>query len=246
VCGLIRLDRRRVEVAGGDRDGQIAVTARGDPPAAWGAEGDLSSELDRLQRSRGSRHYVVMSEQMRFQEMFRQTYPAVSRFVFSRGYQSADAEDLIAATYEIAWRRRDQLLDGQDAIPWLLKVVRNLALNAYRKTAREQSLLDRIQHAHGGGVDRGEQTPTGLADWPRVQVALQQLRPIDRELVLLVAWDELTPAQAGRVLGLRPVAARSRLHRARRRLAGLLNTDRSDTRAETPLRLRRTTDDSRT
>jgi RNA polymerase sigma factor (sigma-70 family) len=177
-----------------------------------------------------------MSEQMCFQEMFRQTYPAVSRFVVSRGYQSADAEDLIAATYEIAWRRRDQLPDGQDAIPWLLTVVRNLALNAYRKTAREQSLLDRIEHAHSSGVDRGEQTPTGLAD--RVQVALQQLRPIDRELVLLVAWDELTPAQAGRVLGLRPVAARSRLHRARRKLAGLLNTDRSDTRAETPLRLK--------
>ena len=55
-----------------------------------------------------------------------------------------------------------------------------------------------------------------------VMGALAQLKPVDRDLILLVAWDELTPSEAGQVLGLRPVTARSRLHRARQRLSALL------------------------
>lgn len=47
----------------------------------------------------------------------------------------------------------------------------------------------------------------------------------DQELLRLVAWDGLTPAQAAQVLGCSPVAARSRLHRARNRLAAVLGLD---------------------
>jgi DNA-directed RNA polymerase specialized sigma24 family protein len=39
----------------------------------------------------------------------------------------------------------------------------------------------------------------------------------DRELLLLVAWEGLTPAEAAAVLGISQVAARTRLHRARKR-----------------------------
>ena len=44
----------------------------------------------------------------------------------------------------------------------------------------------------------------------------------DRELLLLVSWEELSPAEAAKVLGISSLAARSRLHRARRRLRALL------------------------
>ncbi len=44
----------------------------------------------------------------------------------------------------------------------------------------------------------------------------------DRELLLLVSWEELSPGEAARVLGISSLAARSRLHRARRRLRALL------------------------
>jgi DNA-directed RNA polymerase specialized sigma24 family protein len=60
-----------------------------------------------------------------------------------------------------------------------------------------------------------------------VRRALRQLRDVDRDLILLVAWDGLSPSQAGSVLGLRPVTARSRLHRARQRLAALVEDQHS-------------------
>ncbi len=44
----------------------------------------------------------------------------------------------------------------------------------------------------------------------------------DRELLLLVSWEELSPGEAAKVLGVSSLAARSRLHRARRRLRTLL------------------------
>ena len=54
---------------------------------------------------------------------------------------------------------------------------------------------------------------------------LDALGDEDQEILKLVAWDGLTPSQAAVALGISAVAARTRLHRARRRLASLLNAD---------------------
>jgi RNA polymerase sigma factor (sigma-70 family) len=53
---------------------------------------------------------------------------------------------------------------------------------------------------------------------PRLCAAISELSNDDRELLLLVAWDELRPSEAAVVLGISSEAARSRLHRARRRM----------------------------
>jgi RNA polymerase sigma-70 factor (ECF subfamily) len=52
--------------------------------------------------------------------------------------------------------------------------------------------------------------------------AMGALGDDDRELLMLVSWEELSPTEAARVLGLSALATRSRLHRARRRLRALL------------------------
>ena len=57
-----------------------------------------------------------------------------------------------------------------------------------------------------------------------LRAALNALSPGERELLLLVAWEGLTPAEAGLALGLSPEAARSRLHRARKRSQSVLDT----------------------
>ena len=52
--------------------------------------------------------------------------------------------------------------------------------------------------------------------------AVRALPPEEREVLLLVAWEQLTPAQAALVLGIPPGTARSRLHRARAALRPVL------------------------
>jgi RNA polymerase sigma factor (sigma-70 family) len=54
--------------------------------------------------------------------------------------------------------------------------------------------------------------------YPRIQPALARLSPAERDLLSLVEREGLTPAEAGRALGIRPVTARVRLLRARRKL----------------------------
>ena len=59
---------------------------------------------------------------------------------------------------------------------------------------------------------------------PELEVALATLSETDREAILLVAWEDLTPSAAAASLGISPSAFRVRLHRARRRLLYELGT----------------------
>jgi RNA polymerase sigma-70 factor (ECF subfamily) len=161
-----------------------------------------------------------MSDETRFRELFDETYSAVVRYAYNRGYRGADAEDLVAATFEVAWRRLEDVPDGEPSLPWLLAVARNLSRNAARRAQREEWLMEPAIEpddvaAPGAMAERVEARAELLR-------GLGALKEIDRELILLVARDGLDTTQAGEVLSLKPAAARTRLHRARNQLAGVL------------------------
>lgn len=104
-------------------------------------------------------------------------------------------------------------------IPWLLTVALNHFRNRQRKLSRERKLVERL-----AAPDLAPPAPeAGVVDWRELRCALDSLSSLDRELVLLVAWDELTPAAAAAVLGFEAGTARTRLHRTRARLAAPLN-----------------------
>jgi RNA polymerase sigma-70 factor (ECF subfamily) len=163
-----------------------------------------------------------MDAEARFRALFDGTYPTVARYARHRGLVGHDAEDLIAATYEVAWRRLDVVPAGDAALPWLLTVALNHSRNHRRRLARDRALVERLPPP-GQSAPPSESSSPG---WRDIRRALDALAESDRELVLLVAWDGLTPAQAAGVLGLTSTAARTRLHRARIRLADLLGVER--------------------
>jgi RNA polymerase sigma factor (sigma-70 family) len=160
-----------------------------------------------------------MDAEARFQEMFLATYPVVARYGRHRGLSGQDLEDLVSATYEVAWRRLEVVPVGQRTLPWLLAVARNHLRNHRRRLIRDRGLLERLPAP--------EHTPAasepGAVGWRDIRGALERLSAEDRELLLLIAWDGLTPAQAAGVVGLTPGAVRTRLHRARTRLARALD-----------------------
>jgi RNA polymerase sigma-70 factor, ECF subfamily len=156
----------------------------------------------------------------RFRAVFESTYPVLVRYARRHGLSASDADDLVAETYEIAWRRVDAVPAGDEALPWLLGVSRNLLRNRRRRLWRDRSLLQRL----GPPPEADMGLPT--VSWQDIRRALDRLSGEDRELILLIAWDGLEPAQAATVLGLTPGAARTRLHRARGRMADLLGVER--------------------
>jgi RNA polymerase sigma factor (sigma-70 family) len=160
---------------------------------------------------------TVMDES-RFRALFVATYPALARYARHRGLDRDEAEDLIASTFEVAWRRADIVPEGDEAILWLYKVAFNQLRNLRRRHQRDRDLLLRLR------VPEEVAPPAEPADFTieSIRRALSRLTEKDRELILLVAGEGLSPTQAGVVLGCGAVAARTRLHRARRRLTGLL------------------------
>jgi RNA polymerase sigma-70 factor (ECF subfamily) len=123
------------------------------------------------------------------------------------------ADEVVAETFVVAWRRFDQV-PPENPLPWLYGVTRNLIANHNRSDGRRQALALRLRHS---APSTGEQAAeSGLLE------ALALLRPSDREALLLVAWEGLSTTELSTVLGCSEVAARARLHRARRRLSALL------------------------
>jgi RNA polymerase sigma-70 factor (ECF subfamily) len=150
----------------------------------------------------------------RFRRVFAHLQP-VADYAARRG--SSDPEAIAAETMAIAWRRLDRV-PVDDPRPWLFVTARNLLMAERRQSAR-RSQADRAQARPEAVVPAVES-----AD-PAVSRALRTLPERDREALLLVAWEDLTPAQAAEALGIAPVAFRVRLLRARRRFARSLAAD---------------------
>ena len=146
---------------------------------------------------------------------FEQLYRATSAELFGyvRRRSSVDPEDLVAEVYAVAWRRRAALPAPLLRRAWLFGTARRLLLAEARTRGRQELIPPSIaEPAEPAG-------PADLALEHVVARALARLRPDEREVVQLVEWERLTPAEVAVVLGIRPGAARVRLHRARQALA---------------------------
>jgi RNA polymerase sigma-70 factor (ECF subfamily) len=142
---------------------------------------------------------------------------AVLAFAVRRAAQVEDAGDIVADTFLVAWRRLDDMPGGDADRLWLYGVARRVLANQRRGARRRRQLGARLATAVAGHLvvdDHGDATgATG-----ELRTALASLPSDDRELLQLVAWEGLTSAQVGEVLGIPAPTVRTRLHRARRRL----------------------------
>jgi RNA polymerase sigma-70 factor, ECF subfamily len=152
-----------------------------------------------------------------FEELYRATYPRVLAYARSMASRE-DADDAVAETYAIAWRRQRDIPRGAE-LGWVIGVARRVLANTRRSRRRAgalQALLD-IQ-PRAAGPDPADRVEDG-----ELRVALMALSPMDREAVVLTAWFELSSADAAQALGVTPAAFRMRAARGRRRLRAALN-----------------------
>lgn len=154
----------------------------------------------------------------RFEQLFRSHHAAVVAYVRRRAAPEL-VDDIVGETFLVAWRRLDRVPDNP--LPWLLTVARNVIATQRRGAARRRSLW----LALAGRAGRHQSAEVDLTEG-RIGAALAQLSAADREALLLIAWDGLTPQEAAQVLGEAPGTFRVRLHRARGRLRRLLEDDR--------------------
>lgn len=124
-----------------------------------------------------------------------------------------DAQDAVSEVFLTAWRRLDDLPDGDAARVWLYATARRVIANQRRSIRRRAALQERL------ALEAASAPSERIADQEEslVYEALNRLPPSDREVLLLAEWEGLTPMQIATVMHCLTVTARGRLHRARRR-----------------------------
>jgi RNA polymerase sigma-70 factor (ECF subfamily) len=135
----------------------------------------------------------------------------------------AVADDLLSEVWLQAYASRRTFDSARGTVrTWLFGVARNVLAAHWRHTARERPEAEPELSGRGAAETDPwhavDQRLDAAALAPLVRRTLAGLPHVERELMLLVAWEQLTPTEAATVLGIPPGTARSRLHRARNRL----------------------------
>ncbi len=146
---------------------------------------------------------------------------AVFRFL-SRRAGAAAAEDLLSEVFVSALAARNRVVPhaSGSALPWLYGIANNVVRRYLRRAHRPWP----SPRDAGMDWDAVDARIDAEAQRGQLRVALSALSRAERDVLLLVAWDGLTTVEAAEALGISPVAARSRLHRARQRIHRVLDT----------------------
>lgn len=135
-----------------------------------------------------------------------------------------DAADVVSETFVVAWRRLDAIPEEPAVKPWLLGVARRVLANQRRGLRRRGELVRKVS-TYLAPRFQDVSALEHIGDLQLVGDALNTLSSSDRELLMLVAWEELTPTEIATVLGVPSAVVRKRLFRARNRLAAAVERD---------------------
>jgi len=148
-------------------------------------------------------------------------YSAALHRYAGRRVGSADAEDVVAATFLAAFRARPRYdFARPDARPWIFGILTK-EISRRRRTEQARFRAMARSYADGPAVGHADQVAADVsaqATRRALAGALARLAPAERDVLLLIAWGELTYAEIAEALGIPVGTVRSRLNRARRKL----------------------------
>jgi RNA polymerase sigma factor (sigma-70 family) len=151
----------------------------------------------------------------RFEALYAEHFRPLLAYALRRTAQPANAADVVAETFLVAWRRLDAVpADG--ARLWLYGVAHRVLANHRRGLRRHERLGQRLGAVAAERVVDDGTEAVGTA--ALVREAMERLPAEDRELLRLAAWEGLSGPEIAVVLAIPPDTVRKRLSRARRRL----------------------------
>ncbi|MDX3641607.1 RNA polymerase sigma factor [Streptomyces sp. MB09-02B] len=180
------------------------------------ARADAESDASVIARSR--------DEPEAFAALFDRHADAVHRYA-ARRLGGEVADDLVAETFTTAFQQRHRYDPargtGVDARPWLFGIATNLVGRHRRAEARRFKAMARVPAPADHDeplADRAADRVVARAVRRELAAALAALPARHRDVLLLVAWADLSYGEAAQALGIPVGTVRSRLHRARGKL----------------------------
>lgn len=150
---------------------------------------------------------------------------AVLRFCGTLISRSGDSEDILQETFLTAWQRAETYQGRGSARSWLFTIARRKVYRANRSTdplgGGGQCSLEELGLSAGWGTVLAREQ-LGMDERLRFREAFERLSAADRQVLLLRDLEGFTNAESAEILNIEVAAMKSRLHRARLRLMGLL------------------------
>ena len=193
-----------------------------------------------MSRQREEQVRTIGDDADAFERFYREHVDAVERFVVRRVADPALAADLTADVF-VASIDASESYDARRGTPvaWLYGIARNVVAGERRRQAVERRAVGRFQGRElldEDDVAALQERIDAASAARELYAALAALSEKERAVLELVALDGLSVGESARALGIRPVAARVRLHRARRQLA--LDLGSSSLRYSEPIGLK--------
>jgi RNA polymerase sigma factor (sigma-70 family) len=210
------LDRQHRAIAGVSTDEGHRVNRPSPLPDAPAAPPDSWDDAEVIERSR--------REPEQFALVFQRHAASISRYA-TRRLGPGPAEDIVAETFLAAFRQRSRYdLTRRDARPWLYGIAGNLIRRHHREEVRQLRAYERtgIDPVTASFTEFVDARVSADATSRAVAAAIASLHPKQRDVLLLVAWGDLTYDQVAQTLGVAEGTVRSRMNRARTRLRNAL------------------------
>lgn len=162
------------------------------------------------------------ASQERFRCLYTAHFDAVLGYALRRSAPE-DAADVAAETFLVAWRRLDDVPDGDTTRLWLYGVARRTLANLRRGARRRDHLAEVLRAELRAAMPDHADATVARID---AEVGIARLSHRDGELLRLATWEGLEPREIAVVLDLPQAAVRKRLSRARARLRQLSHDSR--------------------
>ena len=157
-----------------------------------------------------------------FKRLYDSTFQVLFRVAFRVTNSSEAAEDLCQESFFRLYERNMVFPNPEEAKYWLIRVVKNAALNYAKRKDRERKAYQRAFREDHRQEETGEGLLVKKETSQEVQNALNKLPENLRMVLILKEYAEMNYKEIGKVLGISEGNVKVRVFRARERLAALL------------------------
>lgn len=165
------------------------------------------------------------AKQRRFEDLYERHRLEVLAYCVRR-LNADEAADACSETFLVAWRRLDEVPQQPETLPYLYGIARRVTSNHARSLRRKVRLDARLTSLGVSPVPDPSSVVVQNSQHRDVIAAVRRLKPKDREIVMLYAWEDLPRGTIAEMMGMTRSAIDQRIHRANQRLAQILEPGR--------------------
>ncbi len=151
----------------------------------------------------------------RFDDLYRAHYRQIVAYAMRRTPSVEAADDVVAATFLVAWSRLEHFVGAKEPLAWLYAVARRTVLTHRRSDSKTTRIAEKAAAEHRHPAEMIESTFEARERLSDVTAAMHRLSETDRELLRLVGWEQCDHAELASILDISRTDVRTRLLRSR-------------------------------